>query len=858
MSIIGTSSSEILTGTSGSDTFISGAGIDSLTGGDGYDTLIGGAGDDLYQVAFALAGGVVTIKDTIVELVGEGEDTVILDGSSAINKASTLVLIKNLENLDASNTGITLLNLIGNTLDNILTGNDANNKLDGGLGDDTLFGGLGEDVLKGGSGIDALDGGDGADTLQGEDGADILLGGLGNDTLDGGAGVDTLDGGAGNDMYLVNIINDFGVAVFEDVLIENVSEGEDTLKLDGALNLSNYTTLMLQDNIENLDITNTGVTKLNLTGNDDSNELIGNNANNLLLGGLGNDTLNGGLGNDVMEGESGDDILDGGLGNDTMDGGLGNDTFVVNAIGDRILDDTDGIGTVNSSISYNIALRTDLENITLIGGANINATGNSNNNTLLGNIAKNQLTGGDGNDSIDAGQGNDILIGGNGNDTLIGSFGYDTMTGGNGDDFYEVNETKDVVKETNASILIGGHDTVLTGISWTLGTNVEDLILATQLVDTEGNVVVDNPVINGTGNTLDNFILGNESANYLKGMAGMDSLVGAGGDDTLEGGAGNDTLEGGAGNDTLDGGINVDVMAGGAGDDTYFMDAIKSGAVAVLEDVALEAADSGTDSIILRGSNISLINHSDIFIFSNIENMDASKTGNVKINITGNDSNNWIIGNAAANLLTGGVGNDTLNGGLGNDTLSGGLGDDTFVVNAIGDIILDDTDGIGTVSSSISYSIATRLDLENITLTTKANINATGNDGANVLVGNSGANKLIGGLGQDSLTGGEGADRFVFTSVADSAVNTASDVITDFLHSEKDKIDLSLIDANVNANGNNAFRFIGSEDFSGAAGQLRFDADASSVFADIDGDGVADLQIILQSVASLVSSDFIL
>jgi Ca2+-binding RTX toxin-like protein len=75
--------------------------------------------------------------------------------------------------------------------------------------------------------------------------------------------------------------------------------------------------------------------------------------------------------------------------------------------------------------------------------------------------------------------------------------------------------------------------------------------------------------LNGTGNGLDNSIVGNAGQNVLKGRGGDDVLKGMGGDDKLYGGSGNDKLYGGAGNDKLCGGSGDDRLTGGAGQDTF-------------------------------------------------------------------------------------------------------------------------------------------------------------------------------------------------------------------------------------------------------------------------------------------------
>ena len=140
--------------------------------------------------------------------------------------------------------------------------------------------------------------------------------------------------------------------------------------------------------------------------------------------------------NDILFGTSGDDTLDGLLGADTMDGGDGNDTYFVDNVGDivkEVFDDAPGgtADTVLASVSYSLAPGTPgnqgygIENLTLTGSGNINATGNSKNNVLTGNSGNNVLNGGLGADTLTGGAGVDTLIGGAGNDILIGGAGAD-------------------------------------------------------------------------------------------------------------------------------------------------------------------------------------------------------------------------------------------------------------------------------------------------------------------------------------------------------------------------------------------------------------------------------------------------
>jgi Ca2+-binding RTX toxin-like protein len=384
-----------------------------------------------------------------------------------------------------------------------------------------------------------------------------------------------MNGGTGNDTYIVD-------STSEIVTESSSTGGTDTVQASA--------TFTLGSNVEHLTLT--GTSAINGTGNGLANTITGNSANNTLSGNSGNDTLYGMAGNDS---------LNGGTGADQMSGGLGDDTYTVDNTGDVVTENVgEGTDGVSSSITY--TLTNEVENLILTGTSAINGTGNSLDNTLTGNSANNTLTGNAGNDWLDGGSGNDTMRGGTGNDT------------------YVVNVSTDVVTE-NAN---EGTDTVRTGITYTLGSNLENLTLT------------GTSTTNGTGNSLDNVLTGNSAAN------------------TLTGGAGNDTLDGQGGNDTL---------RGGTGNDTYI---IGTGGT----DTLTENANEGTDTV------QSSIAHT---LATNFENL--TLTGTSAINGTGNSAANVLTGNAANNTLTGNAGADTLDGKAGNDTLIGGTGNDTYLFN---------------------------------------------------------------------------------------------------------------------------------------------------------------------------------
>ncbi|HLL30849.1 MAG TPA: cadherin, partial [Allosphingosinicella sp.] len=169
------------------------------------------------------------------------------------------------------------------------------------------------------------------------------------------------------------------------------------------------------------------------------------------------------------------------------------------------------------------------------------------------------------------------------------------------------------------------------------------------------------------------------------------------------------------------------------------------------------------------------------------------------------------------------------------------------------------TSGNDSISgSSLNLALRTSNE-EDIVYGRDGHDNIHGMAGDDDLYGEGGNDTLVGGAGADRLFGGLGKDQFTYNAVSDSTAS-APDLILDFSRAQGDRISLSAIDANSLVSSNQAFTFIGSAAFSNVAGQLRYETSGgmTTVYGDVNGDGVADLQIQLSGTIALVASDFIL
>jgi uncharacterized delta-60 repeat protein len=167
-------------------------------------------------------------------------------------------------------------------------------------------------------------------------------------------------------------------------------------------------------------------------------------------------------------------------------------------------------------------------------------------------------------------------------------------------------------------------------------------------------------------------------------------------------------------------------------------------------------------------------------------------------------------------------------------------------------------DGEGTLETATSVPTAVVITKISTSPTTGNDL-LTGTIKNDTLSGLAGDDTLIGGLGVDKLIGGKGTDVFKFNAINETGTNSKTrDVITDFNHSEGDKIDLSNIDANPTSYYDHSFKFIGGKAFSGIAGELRFDSTNKILYGNANNDKVPDFAIQLNGVSSLVAADFIL
>jgi len=703
-----------------------------------------------------------------------------------------------------------------------------------------LTGGSGNDYLTGRTDADYNDtlvGGAGNDTLVGAGGNDTLNGGAGTDTLNSGTGNDTVDGGTGTDTWKADLSGKAVSISFNATSSQTAAQGT-------AAGLSIR-------NVEVLDLST----------------------------GSGKDTISTSAyaGSDTVYTNAGNDSVSLGRGFDVADGGADIDTLTLS------------MATATSDITS-----TDIGS-----GWNQYADADGTQSLQFRNFEIYKLTGGSGNDSLyGGGSGSwtgtvslgDVLSGGAGNDYLAGygSKGgttaayYDTISGGAGVDTYYgnfdgINKTLSLTFDaTGAGNLINAFSpttkyAVLTGIeNVTLYTgqggdaiNLTAMAGNHTLYTREGNDTIavgrghhyvdggggtDTAVINFSSSTtalsglaqygnwtlsdkagLNTITVANMEVFDITGGSGNDRIMAYGSDDTLNGGAGNDILYGGAGNDILYGnagndvfrydyyGQGLDTIMDAAGGDIIKFDRSPENAWSAIttgdgtftsyQEIEVDNTKGDGYTYLYFGTNGTAGADITMKLYGSYDNsaFQISNTGHDLKVILGST----VTPTPGDDVFTGTSGNDTLDGGTGNDKLYGKDGDDTL-------------------------------------------LGGTGND------------LLVGGTGHDTLTGGDGVDTFDYNAIAESMPGAVySDYITDFTPGT-DKIDLSTIDANPVVAGNNAFTFIGTAEFGGNAGELRWVNStvpevADVLQMDVNGDGVADMEIQLAgSTTGITAASFVL
>ena len=547
--LLGEDGNDQLLGGDGSDTLYGQLGDDMLDGGAGNDTLNGATGSDTYQfgrgdgqdvvqnygnsygspttdastttdvVSFksGVAPADVTARrndtDLVLAITG-ATDTITIADQFRSDSPSSQIGVDEVRFADGTvwnRTMLASLVLVGTSAGETLTGfAGTDDIIDGLAGNDTIYGRSGNDTLYGGDGVDSVQGDDGDDQIYGGNGGDALYGFNGNDTLlgqadadwmYGGTGDDSLDGGTGNDPVITG-------GTGNDTYWFGVGDGQDFL-FNG-----NYSTGAAESDAS----TTTDILRFK-AGVSAANVMVQKDVNN-----------------------SPDLVL-------TIAGTTDKVTVVSQFYSDNpssayAIDEVrfaDGTVWTKAMLSALVLTGTSAGE-TLVGFANVDDTidGLAGNDRIWGRSGNDTLHGGDGNDLLLGEDGNDQLFGGNGSDTLYGQLGNDildggadndTMSGGAGDDTYVVDNASDFVNENAGE----GTDKVQSSLTYTLGTNVENLTLT-------GTAAVD-----GIGNSSNNILIGNS------------------GNNTLTGGAGNDTLDGGAGNDTLIGGAGSDIYLFGHG-----------------------------------------------------------------------------------------------------------------------------------------------------------------------------------------------------------------------------------------------------------------------------------------------------
>jgi Ca2+-binding RTX toxin-like protein len=435
----------------------------------------------------------------------------------------------------------------------------------------------------------------------------------------------------------------------------------------------------------------------------------------------------------------------------------------------------------------------------------------------------------------------DQIFGGIGDDVISVHGGADTIDGGSDQDLLIIDyELSSAALLLNIDEVSGNSISASNGLSIT---SIEqfDFQLGSGN-DTVSAGAGDDRFYGNGGNDVFFGRLGSDTAHggvgedHFFGGSGGDSLHGEANDDLLHGDSGNDGLYGGAGNDELHGGSGDDYMIGDAGADQFCGDG-------GFDEIAYYGSTAGVKADL--GANTGDGGDAEGDTYSSIERLYGSAYDDV------------LAGSGQSNSLLGGGGNDVLRGGAGADYLGGDAGVDTasYYTGSVG-VVVNLAAGTGSGGDAQGDTLN---GIENLS-GSQGQDTLVGDGSANALQGWNGSDSLVGAGGKDTLAGGAGDDRFVYGGVAQSVVGADADRVTDFSHTQGDKIDLSAIDASIEAAGDQAFSFIGNALYSGVAGQLRYAVagGVTTIAGDVDGNGTSDFHIQLTGTIALVAGDFVL
>ncbi|MBN4001949.1 calcium-binding protein [Nostoc sp. LPT] len=538
-----------------------------------------------------------------------------------------------------------MANIIGTNGNDALMGNSSSypDTINGKAGNDTLNGAGGNSTLTGGGGNDEFVYYDYFDPAN-----DIItdFGGVGkgtNPTAAVIAEVDTLnfqgDGLTAQNMLLTqngnnleitfaNYFNHFDDEVKPKVILQNFAlENLDNLsKSTGAtVDLRNILFDGQTSVIDSFDVFDANSTQANLFNKNTVTFL--NDLNNNITGfDNSNDVINGQGGNDKIDGLSGNDLLRGGAGNDTLIGGVGNDTLI-DGEDNNLISGGDGNDYLSVSGDYHEQR----------GGSIAFGNPTFGNNTFNGGVS---------NDTLDASYstGNNTLNGDIGDDTLNANYstGNNLLSGGAGNDYLSVSGVHydpfifSRFYGTGNNTLNGGADDDILDANYTTGNNT--------LNGDAGNDTLD--ISYTTGNNILNGDSGNDYLN-VNNSKGNNLLFGGDGNDTIFGG---DTDQdpnnlGVSGKDTIDGGKDDDLLS---------FDYAYSDSTYVSERITTNFNTTTNTGSITAGTNL--------VIYKNIERLDIRGTA-YDDNIVGSNGNDTLSGGYSG-------GNDTLTGGNGTDTFT--------------------------------------------------------------------------------------------------------------------------------------------------------------------------------------------